>query len=50
MCKLLACFLACFSLAAQQSPFVFYTPKDGLVNSRVRSIKQGQKGRMLFLT
>src|SRR5690242_18271041 len=31
-------------------PFVYYTPKDGLVNSRVRSIKQDSKGRMLFIT
>lgn len=50
MVKALACLLVCVPCAAQQSPFVFYTPKDGLVNSRVRSIKQDQKGRMLFLT
>ena len=24
-----------------QYPFVYYTPKDGLVNSRVRSIRAG---------
>lgn len=33
-----------------QYPFVYYTPKDGLVNSRVRSIKQDSKGFMYFLT
>jgi hypothetical protein len=33
-----------------QYPFVFYTPRDGLVNSRVRSIKQDSKGRMIFIT
>src|SRR5690349_9620255 len=33
-----------------QYPFVFYTPRDGLVNSRVRSIKQDSKGRMIFVT
>ena len=52
-------FFACFFILlairsancfAQQYPFVYYTPKDGLVNSRVRSIKQDTKGRMLFLT
>ncbi len=34
----------------QQYPFVQYTPKDGLVNSRVRKIFQDSKGRMYFLT
>ncbi len=33
-----------------QYPFVFYTPRDGLINSRVRSIKQDSRGRMLFVT
>ncbi len=35
---------------AQQYPFVQYTPKDGLVNSRVRKIYQDSKGRMYFIT
>jgi signal transduction histidine kinase len=35
---------------AQQYPFVQYTPKDGLVNSRVRRIYQDSKGRMYFIT
>ena len=38
---------SCF---AQQYPFVYYTPKDGLVNSRIRSIKQDSRGRMIFIT
>src|SRR5689334_11105343 len=47
---LLACFLVWASCLAQQYPFVYYTPKDGLINSRVRNIKQDSKGRMYFLT
>lgn len=47
---LLACFFICSNCIAQQYPFVYYTPKDGLVNSRVRSIKQDSKGRMYFIT
>jgi signal transduction histidine kinase/ligand-binding sensor domain-containing protein len=57
----LACFLVpiaigsadCLAQAAEsrgQYPFVFYTPRDGLINSRVRSIKQDSRGRMLFIT
>src|ERR1700730_3944976 len=51
----LACFFVPIAIGsancfAQQYPFVYYTPKDGLANSRVRSIKQDSKGRMLFLT
>jgi signal transduction histidine kinase/ligand-binding sensor domain-containing protein len=47
---LLACLLVCADCFAQQYPFVYYTPKDGLINSRVRSIRQDTKGRMYFLT
>src|SRR5688572_4512559 len=49
---LLACFfsIAIASCFAQEYPIVHYTPKDGLVNSRVRSVKQDSKGRMLFIT
>lgn len=53
-------FLACFFIningfsqlaeSVGQYPFVHYSPKDGLVNSRVRNIKQDSKGRMLFIT
>jgi signal transduction histidine kinase/ligand-binding sensor domain-containing protein len=46
----LACFFVSVNCIAQQYPFVYYTPKDGLVNSRVRSIKQDGKGRMYFIT
>src|SRR6476620_8482982 len=46
-------FIACFIYShcfAQQYPFVHYTPKDGLVNSRVRKAYQDSKGRMYFIT
>ena len=46
----LACFFICVNCFSQQYPFVYYTPKDGLINSRVRNIKQDSKGRMLFTT
>jgi len=46
----LAFFLICIDCAAQEYPFFYYTPKDGLVNSRIRGIKQDSKGRMLFIT
>ena len=42
--------LCCAACLAQQYPFVYYTPREGLVNSRVRGIKQDSKGRMLFIT
>src|SRR5436190_11735435 len=35
---------------AQQYPLVNYTPRDGLVSSRVRRVKQDDRGRMLFIT
>jgi len=47
---ILACFLFCTTSIAQQYPFVHYTPKDGLVNSRVKKSYQDSKGRMYFLT
>src|SRR4030095_6623431 len=48
-------FFAFFLLSAgitypQEFPFVQYTPKDGLVNSRVRKIFQDTRGRIYFLT
>ncbi|MEP6616730.1 MAG: histidine kinase [Ginsengibacter sp.] len=46
----LACTFFTTALTAQQYPFVHYTPKDGLVNSRVRKAYQDSKGRMYFLT
>ena len=42
-------FLSCDCLS-QQYPFVHYTPKDGLVNSRVREIYQDSRGRLYFLS
>src|SRR6476619_6853656 len=47
---LLAYFSICFTATAQQYPFVHYTPKDGLVNSRVRKAFQDSKGKMYFMT
>jgi signal transduction histidine kinase len=43
-------FFCCQVLAAQEFPFIQYTPKDGLVNSRVRKVYQDSKGRLYFLT
>ena len=45
-----ACFFICVNCFSQQYPFVHYTPKDGLVNSRVNKVYQDSKGRMYFLT
>jgi signal transduction histidine kinase len=42
--------LDCVLTHAQQYPFVYYTPKNGLVNSRMRKIYQDSKGRLYFLT
>src|SRR5258706_14116687 len=47
---ILACLFFCANCFAQQYPFVHYTPKDGLVNSRVKKAYQDSKGRMYFLT
>lgn len=47
---ILTYFLICTDSSAQQYPFVHYTPKDGLVNSRVRKAYQDSKGRIYFLT
>ena len=49
----LSIFVNCLSQLAESSgqyPFVHYTPKDGLVNSRVKKVYQDSKGRMYFLT
>lgn len=35
---------------AQQIPFTSYTPKDGLVNNRVKKVMQDSKGQLYFLT
>ncbi len=42
--------MVCANLFAQQYQFVYYTPRDGLVNSRVRSIMQDSRGQMYFIT
>ena len=47
---LLAFVFFCQLLIAQEYPFIQYTPKDGLVNSRVRKVYQDSKGRLYFLT
>ena len=47
---ILAYFIVCANCFSQQYPFVHYTPKDGLVNSRVKKAYQDSKGRMYFLT
>lgn len=47
---ILACFFVCANSFAQQYPYVHYTPKDGLVNSRVKKAYQDSRGRMYFLT
>ena len=35
---------------AQQYPLFYYTPNEGLINSRVRNIKQDSRGRIYFIT
>jgi signal transduction histidine kinase/ligand-binding sensor domain-containing protein len=35
---------------SQSYPYVHYTPKDGLVSSRVKKVYQDSKGRIYFLT
>ena len=47
---LLACFFSWLCGSAQLYPIVYYTPNDGLINSRVRNIKQDSKGRLYFIT
>jgi signal transduction histidine kinase/ligand-binding sensor domain-containing protein len=47
---LLALIILCATSWAQEYPFVFYTPKDGLVNSRVWRMYQDSKGRLYFMT
>jgi hypothetical protein len=43
--------VSCVHLSnAQQYPFVQYSPKDGLVNTRVARAKQDSRGRLYFLT
>lgn len=47
----LACLLLyCAQTRAQQYPFVYYSPKDGLINSRVKNIRQDSRGFLYFIT
>src|SRR5689334_15105107 len=46
----IAFLLSTFTSFSQEYPLVRYTPKDGLVNSRVKSAYQDSKGRMYFMT
>ena len=34
----------------QEYPYIHYTPKDGLVNSRIRAVYQDTRGRLFFMT
>ena len=43
-----ACFFIWAATAAQQYPFVHYSPKDGLISNKVRNIYQDSKGRLYF--
>ena len=46
----LACCFICVTGLTQQYPFVYYTPKDGLINSHIQNISQDSKGRLFFAT
>ncbi len=39
-----------YDAVAQQYPLIYYTPNDGLINSRVRHIRQDSRGRIYFIT
>ncbi len=39
-----------YDAVAQQYPLIYYTPNEGLINSRVRNIKQDSRGRIYFIT
>src|SRR5262245_34565582 len=47
---LLAWLLGCVTIAAQQYPFVHYTPREGLANNRARFIYQDRKGKLYIST
>ncbi|MBS1655466.1 MAG: hypothetical protein JSU05_11515, partial [Bacteroidetes bacterium] len=47
---LFAYLIFCTTCLAQEYSFVKYTPKDGLINSRIKSAFQDSRGRMFFLT
>jgi len=47
---LIVCSIFALQTKAQQYPFVNYTPRDGLVGNKVRSITQDSKGKIYFGT
>ena len=47
---LFTCILLQSSLQAQRYPFVYYTPKDGLVSTRARYMFQDSKGKLYIAT
>jgi ligand-binding sensor domain-containing protein len=47
---ILACFFVCANCFAQKYPFVHYTPREGLVNNKARSIFQDSKGKLYVCT
>ena len=47
---LLACFFICTISFAQLYPFVHYTPREGLVNNKARSMFQDSKGKLYIAT
>jgi signal transduction histidine kinase len=46
----LACILSYVTGKTQQYPFVHYTPREGLVNNRARSVFQDSKGKLYIAT
>src|SRR5215203_3852204 len=46
----IACLTICVNCFSQQYPFVHYTPREGLVNNRARTIYQDSKGRLYICT
>src|SRR5215218_6714381 len=46
----LAYLAICVNCFSQQYPFVHYSPREGLVNNRARSIYQDSKGRLFNAT
>jgi signal transduction histidine kinase/ligand-binding sensor domain-containing protein len=47
---ILPCLFIAAIVEAQQYPFVHYSPRDGLISNRVRSIYQDSKGKIYFNT
>jgi signal transduction histidine kinase/ligand-binding sensor domain-containing protein len=47
---ILACLVFCVSCFSQQYPFVHYTPREGLVNNKVKLIFQDSKGKLYIGT